>query len=64
MKYGIVCRLEAPAVSLSPGPATAVHRPGAGAGLPQLPKERGWPRGAGRLHGQLQIQQFWRLFFL
>lgn len=47
MKYGIVCRLEAPAVSLSFGPTTATHNSGAGAPrLPQLPEGQRTAKGA------------------
>lgn len=47
MKYGTVCRLEAPAVSLSFGPATATHNSGAGAPrLLQLPEGQRAAKGA------------------
>lgn len=49
MKYGIVFRLEAPAVSLSSRPATATHNSGAGAQCPPwLPEGRGTIKGARR----------------
>ena len=49
MKYGIVCRLEAPAVSLSSRPATARHNSEAGAQRRRLGSEgRGTAKGAGR----------------
>ena len=50
MKYGIVCRLEAPAVSLSSRPATARHNSEAGAQpAASARREGGRPRGAAGL---------------
>lgn len=50
MKYGIVCRLEAPAVSLSFRPATADHNSEAGA-QPSFSSQRegGQPSGTAAL---------------
>lgn len=48
MKYGIVCRLEAPAVSLSSRPETARHNSEAGAERRRLASEGRGPAGLPR----------------